>query len=330
MTFTQGAASAERVAAIFDQPRPAVTTQRALPVRLTGAIELRGVSLDYGRGSVLNRINLVIRPGQRVALLGPNGAGKSSLLAVIGALYQPTRGEVCLDGLPLSDLPVQWLSGQVSIVLQDTFLFSGTLADNIRYGRADATDADVARAANDALVNEFADRLPAGLDTEIADGGIGLSGGQRQRVGIARALLLDAPIVLLDEPTAGLDVHSEDLVVRALTRLTCGRTVVMTTHRPALIRLATHTVHLYNGRLASQPVIHAAQRMAVPSVFRNGPVLRKATSPRHSLHSAAVGSNGTNGTNGSNGTHRTHSFNGADLPTQILDPIWVQPHRNGG
>jgi ATP-binding cassette subfamily B protein/subfamily B ATP-binding cassette protein MsbA len=134
-------------------------------------------------------------------------------------------------------------------MLQDTFLFSGTLADNIRYGRPEATDAEVAAAAKAALVNEFTDQLPDGLDTTVGTGGVGLSGGQRQRVGIARALLVDAPVVLLDEPTTGLDIHAEQLVVQALTRLVQGRTVITTTHRPAVTALATRTVYLRRGGL---------------------------------------------------------------------------------
>ncbi|MDT7658448.1 MAG: ATP-binding cassette, subfamily bacterial, partial [Pseudonocardiales bacterium] len=267
MTFTQGAASAERITAIIDQKPPISETDRPLPKRVIGAIELRGVGLDYGRGKVLDGLDLSIRPGERIALLGHNGAGKSTVLSLIAGLYPPTEGEVRLDGLPLSELPDWWIHRQISVVLQDTFLFSGSVADNIRYGRPDASDGEVTAAANAALVTEFADRLPDGLRTELQDGGVGLSGGQRQRVGIARALLLDAPVVLLDEPTTGLDVQAEELVVRALTRLADGRTVVMTTHRPALTRLATRTVHLSNGSVAAMPVaappnrLHSAQRV---------------------------------------------------------------------
>ncbi|HTF54461.1 MAG TPA: ABC transporter ATP-binding protein [Pseudonocardia sp.] len=257
LTFTQGAASAERVAAIFDHAKPPVETNRSLPVRIRGSIDLRQVGLDYGRGRgrVLDGLSLSIRPGERIALLGQNGAGKSTVLSVVCGLYPPTSGELLLDGIPRSELPDWWCRQQIAVVLQDTFLFSGTLADNIRYGRPDASDAAVARAASVALVTEFTGRLPDGLNTELSDGGIGLSGGQRQRVGIARALLADAPIVLLDEPTAGLDQHAEQLVVQALIELMQDRTVVMTTHQPTLTQLATRTVHLQGGTIVSPPPV---------------------------------------------------------------------------
>ncbi|MDT7682870.1 MAG: ATP-binding cassette, subfamily bacterial [Pseudonocardiales bacterium] len=249
LTFTQGAASAERVTAILEQDRPVKVAGRPLPDRVAGSIQLRRVVLDYGRGPVLNNLDLAIRPGERIALLGHNGAGKSTVLAVISGLYAPSGGDVLLDGVRLSQAPEAWLHSQIAILLQDTILFSGTLTDNIRFGRPDASDAEIARVADAALVTEFTAKLPNGLDTEVSAGGVGLSGGQRQRVGIARALLLDAPVVLLDEPTTGLDAHAEELVVRALTRLVHGRTVVMTTHQPALTRLATRTVHLHQGTI---------------------------------------------------------------------------------
>jgi ATP-binding cassette subfamily B protein len=246
-SFTQGAASAERIADILDQPTEHVGTGDTLPERVDGKIQLRGVGLDYGRGPVLNNLNLTINPGERIALLGDNGAGKSTTLSLIGGLYGPTHGQVLLDGHSVPDVPEHWLHQQVAMVLQDTFLFSGTLAENLRYGRPEATDEQLAAVAEAALVTEFAQRLPHGLDTVVAAGGIGLSGGQRQRVGIARALLVDSPVVLLDEPTAGLDVHAEQLVVQALTHLVNNRTVIMTTHQPALTRLATRTIQLHRG-----------------------------------------------------------------------------------
>ncbi|SDM03183.1 ABC transporter ATP-binding protein [Arthrobacter sp. ok362] len=248
-SFTQGAASAQRIADILDQPTDHQGTDEPLPARVDGRIELRKVGLDYGtgRGPVFTDVDLTVTPGERIALLGDNGAGKSTLLSVIGGLYRPTTGQVLLDGHSVPDVPEHWLHQQVAMVLQDTFLFSGTLVDNIRYGRPAATDAEVAAAAEAALVSEFAEDLPDGLDTTVGTGGTGLSGGQRQRVGIARALLVDAPVVLLDEPTAGLDVHAEELVVQALGRLVEGRTIIATTHRPAVTALATRTVYLRQG-----------------------------------------------------------------------------------
>ena len=243
-SFTQGAASAERVAGILDQPRDHLLPETGLPDRVKGEIELRRVGLDYGRGPVLWDLSLEIHAGERIALQGENGTGKSTTLSLIGGLYRPTTGEVLLDGLSVPDVPEHWLHRQVAMVLQETFLFSGTLADNLRYGRDEATDEEVAQVAEAALVNEFAEDLPDGLDTRIMAGGIGLSGGQRQRVGIARALLMDAPVVLLDEPTVGLDAHAEEVVVAALTRLMEGRTVLMTTHQPALTALATGRILL--------------------------------------------------------------------------------------
>jgi ATP-binding cassette subfamily B protein/subfamily B ATP-binding cassette protein MsbA len=259
-SFTQGAASAERIAAILDQPTAHLGSEQDLPERVNGEIELRNVGLDYGRGPVLSSLNLTIEAGERIALMGDNGAGKSTTLSLIGGLYQPTSGKVLLDGLSVPDLPEHWLHQQVAMVLQDTFLFSGTLADNLRYGRPEATDEEVARVAEAALVTEFADRLPDGLNTMVAAGGVGLSGGQRQRVGIARALLVDAPVVLLDEPTVGLDVHAEKLVVQALSRLMEDRTVIMTTHQPALTELATRTIYLRRGgHLESTPAPQAVE-----------------------------------------------------------------------
>jgi ATP-binding cassette subfamily B protein/subfamily B ATP-binding cassette protein MsbA len=251
-SFNQGAASAERIAAILDEPREHLGPIDGLAQRVTGEIELRDVGLDYGRGPVLSGLSLTVRAGERVALLGDNGAGKSTTMSLIGGLYGPTSGQVLLDGLSVPDLPEHWLHQQVAMVLQDTFLFSGSLMDNLRYGHSEATDEEVAAVAEAALVTEFADLLPDGLSTVVAAGGVGLSGGQRQRVGIARALLVDSPVVLLDEPTVGLDVHAEKLVVQALTRLMDGRTVIMTTHQPELTRLANRTVYLHRGGVVEE------------------------------------------------------------------------------
>lgn len=249
ITLARGAASAERINEILDVPLSTATPSRPLPTRVKGRIDVDNVAFDYGREPVLKGIDLAIRPGERVALIGANGSGKSTLIALIAGLYQPAAGRVAIDGIPLSEVPSEWLRRQVALVLQDTFLFSGSIADNIRYAQPDASREEIEHAAANALVTEFTGALPHGLDTQLTDHGRGLSGGQRQRVGIARAFLADAPIVLLDEPTTGLDKGAEDLVIDALQHLIAGRSVVMTTHRPALLRLATHVVHMSGGSL---------------------------------------------------------------------------------
>ncbi|UQI45414.1 ABC transporter ATP-binding protein/permease [Streptomyces sp. HU2014] len=276
-TFAQGQASAERIAAILDEPcplrAPAGEPPAGLPERAAGRVDFAGVAMDYGERPALRGLDLSVGRGERVALTGPNGAGKSTALALIAGLYRPTRGEVRIDGTATAELSERWLRRQVTAVLQDTFLFAGTLADNIRYARPDASPADVRAAAEAALVTDFADLLPDGLDTRLGDCGTGLSGGQRQRVGIARALLADAPIVLLDEPTSGLDPETERCVVAALGRLVAGRTVVMTTHRPALLRMATRVV-----RLSSGEVNEATEAVDTGVVRPSAPVRRSAGS----------------------------------------------------
>lgn len=253
LTLSRASASAERVGAILDiaPAGPAVPSRGWLPERAQGRVEVVDLSFDYGRGRILDGVSLRVEAGERVALVGVNGAGKSSLLALIAGLYQPTSGSVRLDGRRVDEVSLDWLRAQIAIVLQDTFLFAGTLWDNIAYGRPGASAAKVEAAAQAALVADFATALPSGYETVLGDRGIGLSGGQRQRVAIARALLQDAPVVLLDEPTSGLDTEAESTVIRALAVLMAGRTVVMTTHRPALLGLADRVVILEHGTISS-------------------------------------------------------------------------------
>jgi ABC-type multidrug transport system fused ATPase/permease subunit len=261
LTLAQGAASADRVAAVLAEPRSPLAPERSAspqpgataPPRARGTIELRGVDLDYGRGPVLRHASLTVRAGERVALVGANGVGKSSVIALLAGLYQPAAGAVLLDGQPLHQVAPGWLRDQLAVVPQETFLFSGTLRENITYGRTRASDAAVRDAADRALVLDFARDLPQGLDTLLGDHGAGLSGGQRQRVAIARALLRNAPVVLLDEPTSDLDPEAERVVVRALRSLMEGRTVVMATHRPALLDLADRVLTIVDGGLSALP-----------------------------------------------------------------------------
>jgi len=222
------------------------------------------VRLDYGRGQVLTDLDLDVAAGSRVALSGPNGAGKSSVLALVAGLYRPTAGRVLIGGLDLETLEPGFLRRHIVVVLQDTFLFSGSVFANVLLGRPDASTDEVVRACAAAGVLDFADGLPHGLGTQLGDRGVGLSGGQRQRVGIARALLRNSPIVLLDEPTSGLDLAAERALVDALKRLMDGRTVVMTTHRPALLGLADRIETMVDGRLQPQgaPALSTPQRLS--------------------------------------------------------------------
>jgi ATP-binding cassette subfamily B protein len=272
LTLSNAAASAERVRAVLDEPpvqasgdRPTLTPQTR---RATGAVELRGVDFGYGDQPVLRDVTVAIAPRQRVALVGANGAGKSTLLALVARLYDPDRGTVLLDGQPINQLPISWLRDQIAVVLQDTFLFSGTLWDNIAYGNPSASRQQILAAADLAMVTDFARGLPSRFQTLLGDSGTGLSGGQRQRVAIARALLRDAPIVLLDEPTSALDLKAERVVVNALRPLMQNRTVVMATHRPALLALANRILHT-EGRAITE--IRDAPALAMSDTPPPGP-----------------------------------------------------------
>ena len=256
-SLSAGAAAAERLAAILGEPLTdqahAGSNGQLARNRAQGAVELRDVTLDYGRWESLHGVSLALSPGERVALTGANGSGKSSVLSLVAGLYPPTRGTVLVDGIPTRDLSGPWLREQIAVVPQETVLFSGSILENIHLGRPGASTEEVVAAAANALVTEFADDLPGGLEHRLGDRGTGLSGGQRQRISIARALLRDAPIVLLDEPTSELDSEAEQGELHALCRLMRGRTVLMVTHRPALLDLADRVVEVRNGRLGTPP-----------------------------------------------------------------------------
>lgn len=246
----KGTASAERLQSVLaTAPEIANRPGARLAPRFSGKVEFRDVSFAYGKQPVLTDIRLTVEPGERVALVGPTGAGKSTLVSLVPRLFDPTAGAVLIDGNDVRDLTLFSLRNQVAMVLQDTVLFRGSLADNIALGWPDATDESIHRAAQLALVNEFADRLPDGLETLIGERGATLSGGQRQRVAIARALLRDAPILILDEPTSALDAASEALVIEALRHLTNQRTTLVIAHRLSTVRNADRIVVLENGRI---------------------------------------------------------------------------------
>ncbi|HEV7508152.1 MAG TPA: ABC transporter ATP-binding protein [Thermoanaerobaculia bacterium] len=223
----------------------------------SGSLEFEQVAFDYGPDRpVLDRVSFALAPGETVGIVGLSGAGKTTLLQLVCRFYDPTFGRVLFDGHDLRDLNLDWLRRQVALVSQETFLFMGTLRDNIRYGRLEATDAEIEQAARAANAEEFILRMPQGYDTEIGERGLKLSGGQRQRISLARALLKNAPVLVLDEATSSVDTLSERLIQDALDRNRAGRTTLIVAHRLATVRSADRILMLENGRIVESGTHH--------------------------------------------------------------------------
>ena len=250
--FQQGLGASQKVFEYLDLQSSIQdkSTARKLP-NFQQSIEFRNVSFQYSSesGPVLDKVQLRVEAGEMVALVGPSGAGKTTLANLVPRFYDVTAGAVLLDGHDVRDLTLESLRRQVATVAQDTFLFNTTVEENIRYGRPGATRAEVEEAARNAMAEEFIHALPQGYDTVIGERGTKLSGGQRQRMSIARALLKNAPILILDEATSHLDTESEILVQRALANLMNGRTVIVIAHRLSTIRRADKIVVLDRGRI---------------------------------------------------------------------------------
>ena len=226
----------------------------AKPLVLTGAaIEFRNVSFSYPSGQpVLKDFNLKVLPGQKIGLVGRSGAGKSTILALLQRLYDPSEGAVLIDGQDIRHVTLESLGQSMAMVQQEISLFHRSLLENLRYGRPDASDEDVLRAAEAARCTEFINRLPEGHDTIVGDRGMKLSGGQRQRLAIARAFVRDAPIVLLDEATSALDTESERFIQQGLEELMRGRTTLIIAHRLSTVQNADLIVVIQEGRIAEQ------------------------------------------------------------------------------
>ncbi|MBN8249629.1 MAG: ABC transporter ATP-binding protein [Verrucomicrobia bacterium] len=223
------------------------------PGPLRGEIVFEHVAFAYDPAApVLRDIQLRIAPGQRIGICGPTGGGKSTVLSLIPRFYDPTVGRVLIDGTDVRDFRLDGLRAQVGFVLQDTVLFVGSVRENIAYGRPEATFEEIVAAAKMANAHEFISQMPHGYDSLVGERGLTLSGGQRQRIGIARAILRNAPILILDEPTAALDTESEKLVMEALEHLMKGRTVITIAHRLSTIRDADKIVVLKGGVVAEE------------------------------------------------------------------------------
>ncbi|HNH24243.1 MAG TPA: ABC transporter ATP-binding protein, partial [Accumulibacter sp.] len=246
----KAAAGAKRIFDILDHvssvPEPATPVH--LP-KVAGRIELRGVGFRYGTRSVTRDIDLVIEPGEMVGLVGHSGSGKSTLVNLICRFYDVTEGAILIDGVDIRSLPVAEYRKNIGLVLQEPFLFFGTIAENIAYGKPEATRAEIIAAARAAHAHEFILRLPHGYDSLVGERGQALSGGERQRISIARALLIDPRILILDEATSSVDTTTEKEIQKALDNLVRGRTTIAIAHRLSTLRDANRLVVLDRGRV---------------------------------------------------------------------------------
>lgn len=242
---------ARRVFEILDAPFGVQSPPDALrPDELRGAVRFEGVSFGYEAGSpVLRDVSFAVAPGECVAVVGETGSGKSALLSLVPRFYDPERGRVLVDGHDVRRLDVQWLRRRVSVVFQESFLFSDTVAANICFGRADASREEMIAAAKAARAHEFIEALPEGYETVLGESGVDLSGGQRQRLAIARALLNDPSILLLDDPTAAIDPETEHEILGAIEQAIAGRTTFIVAHRLSTLRRADRIFVLERGRI---------------------------------------------------------------------------------
>jgi ABC-type multidrug transport system fused ATPase/permease subunit len=217
---------------------------------MAGDVEFDDVHFRYRTGDeVLHDVTFRIAPGEMVALVGRSGAGKTSIANLLCRFYDPTHGTILIDGHDLRQVKLVSLRSQIAVVLQDTFLFNSTIRDNLRYGKPDATDEELVAAARAAYAHDFVVGLPDGYDTEIGERGVKLSGGQKQRLALARAILADPRILILDEATSSVDAEAEYLIQQALDSVLKGRTALVIAHRLSTIRNADKIIALENGKI---------------------------------------------------------------------------------
>ena len=266
-TIAQAMVGVDRIRAILDidMSIPERPDSRD-PGPLKGGLAFEHVAFSYHPDApVLKDVTFSIAPGQFLGVVGVTGGGKSTIVSLIPRFYDPTAGRILIDGADVRDYKVKGLRDQIGFVLQDTVLFRGTIRENIAYGRPDATETEIVESAKLANAHEFIDKMPQRYDTPVGERGLTLSGGQRQRIGIARALIRDSPILILDEPTAALDSESEKLVMDGLERLMKGRTVITIAHRLSTIRDAHKIIVLKDGVVAEQGT--HAELLALDGVY---------------------------------------------------------------
>jgi ATP-binding cassette subfamily B protein len=248
------ASAGERIFQILDTPSAVADTPEAHELNGSrGLVRFEDVSFGYrDEHTVLHDINFEAKPGQVVALLGPTGSGKSTIINLLARFYEPTAGRITLDNQDTHDLTLDSLRQQIGIVMQDSTLFAASVRENIAFGRPDATETEVTQAAKDAQAHEFIAQMPEGYDTRVGERGVTLSGGQKQRLAIARALITDPRILILDDATASVDSNTEQLIQQALDRLMAGRTTFVIAHRLSTVRRADLILVMQNGRIATR------------------------------------------------------------------------------
>jgi ATP-binding cassette, subfamily B, bacterial len=255
--LSQTAGAAERIAELLAVAPEITAPKQPMPVPGSPRAEVAFERVRFAYSArptafVLDGISFAVRAGEKVALVGPSGAGKSTVFHLLLRFYDPISGGVSFDGIPLTRADPCDVRAHIALVPQDTVIFAASIADNIRFGRPDASDAEVARAADLAAATEFTARLPEGLETPVGERGVTLSGGQRQRIAIARAILREAPLLLLDEATSSLDAESEQLVQQALDRLMQGRTTLVIAHRLATVLKCDRILVIDQGRIVEE------------------------------------------------------------------------------
>jgi len=258
--------SVERAFAVLDERPDVEERPDAQPIaRARGAVAFENVSFSYAPDRpVLHDVSFVIAAGTSVGIEGATGAGKSTLINLLTRLYDPNAGGILLDGVDLRDYRRDDLRRQFAVVLQESVLFSASIAENIAYAVPGASREQIVAAARAANVHEFIERLPQGYDTEVGERGVKLSGGQRQRIALARAFLKDSPVLILDEPTSGVDAHTEAAIVEALGRLQQGRTVIIISHRPSAVARCSAMIRIEHGRIVVDTGQAAAPSSAPP------------------------------------------------------------------